>query len=444
MRSREFTTILFEYDKDVTIRAYGPAILKRAEAEYGNPGTPELLYKYVFDRFEDGDPTFDLRTNRGGMYVPWIAREYARGGELARGHIRRLEDIRARVRPALEIYHKYKRRADFPAELRDIMRITWADLENAIDKYKPETVQVDRGQATTVYNDKDVRVVVPHDQTAACYYGQGTKWCTAATQGVNYFDRYNREGPLYILVPKSPEYTGEKYQLHFPSSQFMNEEDEPNDLIEIIEHRFPGLKKFFLERESDKLKDRIAFIDDAHLLRLYQLITKHANELAREMIIDKENDDDNFRDWQVDNAIARGYIDENDDIDWDRVHEDSDLDYTSYNENAGHFLGIFDDYARSSAIPSQSQVNLLRQAIRNLDVNTEMEEVAALPEIVRDLIADTLYDTIGHRHRRYYDITNIMRNFIILTDPDDWAQKRMENRGLRKREQVGPYVVYTT
>lgn len=441
MRSREFTTILLEYDRDVTIRAYGPAILKRAKEEYGDPGTPELLYKYVFDRFEDGDPTFDLAQNRGGIYVPWIAREYARGGEPARGGIRRLEDISARVRPALEIYHKYNRRADFPAELRDIMRITWADLENAIDKYKPKPVQVDRGQATTVYNDKDVRVVIPHDQTAACYYGRGTKWCTAATEGVNKFNQYHK-GPLYILLPKSRKYVGEKYQLYFPSSQFMNEEDEPNDLMEIIEHRFPGLKKFFLEREFDQLKDRIAFIEDAHLLRLYQLITKHAREVAREMIIDKENDDDYFIEWQVDNATDRGYVDENGDIDWDRVHEDSYLDYTSYNQDAGDFLGVFDDYARSNKMPPN--VNALREAMYNLDVNTEMEEVSALPEIVRDLIEDTLSNAISRRNIRDYDITNIMRNFIILTDPDDWAQKRIEDRGLRKQEQVGPYVVYST
>ena len=50
---------------------------------------------------------------------------------------------------------------------------------------------------------------------AACYYGQGTRWCTAATRGKNYFSEYHNESPLLIILPKEPQYPGEKYQLHF-------------------------------------------------------------------------------------------------------------------------------------------------------------------------------------------------------------------------------------
>jgi len=42
------------------------------------------------------------------------------------------------------------------------------------------------------------------DQEAACYLGQGTQWCTAATYSDNYFDHYNEVGGLIIINLKEP------------------------------------------------------------------------------------------------------------------------------------------------------------------------------------------------------------------------------------------------
>ena len=39
-------------------------------------------------------------------------------------------------------------------------------------------------------------------KTAACYLGQGTQWCTAATRSTNYFDEYDAKGPLLIFHMK--------------------------------------------------------------------------------------------------------------------------------------------------------------------------------------------------------------------------------------------------
>ena len=39
------------------------------------------------------------------------------------------------------------------------------------------------------------------------------------------FNYYNKQGPLFVIVPNPPEHTGERYQFHFESKQFMNEKD---------------------------------------------------------------------------------------------------------------------------------------------------------------------------------------------------------------------------
>ena len=128
--------------------------------------------------------------------------------------------------------------------------------------YKPPVDQdAQRGDAKEVFNDDSVRIIVPQDKQAACYYGQGTRWCTAATGSQNYFDRYHRDGPLYILLPKKPTYDGEKYQLHFGTDQFMDEQDDPINLVEILTKRFPGTLEFFKKLEP-RLSNLIIFAPD--------------------------------------------------------------------------------------------------------------------------------------------------------------------------------------
>lgn len=56
---------------------------------------------------------------------------------------------------------------------------------------------------------------------AACELGSGTSWCTATGNTKTWFDRYAKDGPLYIFIGPG----GEKYQFHYESNQFMNKND---------------------------------------------------------------------------------------------------------------------------------------------------------------------------------------------------------------------------
>ena len=55
---------------------------------------------------------------------------------------------------------------------------------------------------------------------ASCDLGEKTQWCTAG--GRDMYKRYIKQGPLYIFIdPK----TGDKYQFHYESNQYMDSND---------------------------------------------------------------------------------------------------------------------------------------------------------------------------------------------------------------------------
>lgn len=100
--------------------------------------------------------------------------------------------------------------------------------------------------AEVLYDGPDVRIIKPKNVEAACYYGRGTKWCTAATKSENMFDYYTDYDPqfaFYIIQPKNPERKGkEKYQIHFGADQYMDELDKDIDFSQLVK-KYPGVKK---------------------------------------------------------------------------------------------------------------------------------------------------------------------------------------------------------
>lgn len=97
----------------------------------------------------------------------------------------------------------------------DIFRRTTGEWSKAIKNAKNDIKKF--------YEDDTWIVVIPLSMDASCYWGNGTEWCTATrNEEDNYFDRYNDDGPLIILINKE---NGEKYQFHFESDSFMDKKD---------------------------------------------------------------------------------------------------------------------------------------------------------------------------------------------------------------------------
>ena len=246
-----------------TIENHGAVILQKAREDFwlrsalqsASQIDDAAVITAIFDLFEDADPT------RHKEYLLWIALQYVKG------YIRSAEDIPARIKPALRTYHKLKQSSLHIN--RDITRLNACQLEALIaqhgtnDWFNPN----ERGNSKEVFRDNDVRVIVPLDHMAAYYYGRGTRWCTSSADSESIFEAYNDEGPLHILLPQSPERIDEKYQLHFPQGQFMDEDDRPVSLAWLAKQRFKDLCAFF-KIHKPRIGDYIAFASDAVLERL--------------------------------------------------------------------------------------------------------------------------------------------------------------------------------
>lgn len=371
MRAREF---LSEYNRQVTAQRFGNKIVQRTgyDRMVSNqllaaltPQQRQSLIDNILDQLEAADPTPNKE------YMPWIAKMYGEGG-----YGSSIEDMASTTRDALAQFHALKSRRRLPPGAADIMQYrTVSEFLDMVDAL-PDPEELDepdnRGQAQEVYTDADVRVIVPQDQAAACYYGQGTRWCTAA-RGQNYFDQYHRQGDLYILLPAKPQYTGEKYQLHWESGQFMNERDEDVDPSWLLTQRFPGLLQYFRDNVGD-VNRWMLFAQDDLIRNLTAQIRTAAMQAAWEAMSDMEANDDYYYDM----LRHEGYTDESGDIDWERVEADG-MTWMEYNPDAEEFMHDLEEVL--TADPKQ----IKERTVEEYGVDAEVPYINdVLAKMIRD------------------------------------------------------------
>lgn len=384
MRARDF--ILREYSREKTATVFGNKIITALQNDKSRAiggtalGTARAYLQqkaYLKDPVEDSNKTViinDIMTSLENAdptankeYMQWLTKVYANQSI-------KMEDLLSRGNSALKMYHEFKVKKILPAEYRDIGRIDFDGLEGLAqspgllqalhDKTEQDRVKtMPKGDAETVFENAQVRVVHPKDQDAACYYGQGTRWCTAATGSMNYFDSYNRGGPMYILLPKQPKYEGEKYQLHFESGQYMDEGDNQVDsVVDLLVGRFgDDLAEFFM-RVEPQIKDWLVFTPDdilePLLNKIQTAVSEHVSELVNEMEV---NDD-----YWYEHLRDQGYVypeghEEEGEIDFEAAY-DADESYTSWNYEASDFIGNIN-----------RAVDLTPQEIRDLAEETGRE-----------------------------------------------------------------------
>lgn len=228
--------VLLEYKRDITIEKMGNKLMARAQEN--NEKVKKV--EQILDDLEKADPT------KNKQYVEWLCRQYIKGQF-------RLEDY-PRVKLALERFGQVKQR--LPLAERDVGRYDFNKLEDKVDelfdvKLKDENEEGEIEGLKVLYDGPLGLLGIPTSREAACAVGSGTKWCTAASNN-NLFSRYNKDGPLFYWKDKS----GQKYQFHFASNQFMNSKDQfiGNELFKKFRTEHPVLKKLFAQQEKEILK----------------------------------------------------------------------------------------------------------------------------------------------------------------------------------------------
>ena len=295
MLSSQFENLILEYKQDITVKKMGePLVARFLEDAQLNPNilspqtkkivdalvkteerlihapnpegaTPEDLAKIeaekeklkeksfilknqlaveILGRLEDADPT----PNKN--YVQWLARTYINNDDS-------FEDVESTTADFLDKFHRLKIKHHL--DNNDIGQ--YKDFNTFMDdmaKYPNDLIDDDQGKkkkynADIIYDEKGILIVRPNDVEASCRYGRGTRWCTAATKGNNYFDSYTSKGPLYMFMPRKPNHPGEKYQFHFENGVVADETDSylsQNQKIKLA-NDYPALKDAF-QKQAEK------------------------------------------------------------------------------------------------------------------------------------------------------------------------------------------------
>jgi hypothetical protein len=175
----------------------------------------------------------------------------------------------------LKKFERFKMRV--PENLRNINNLSVDELYDlvkdfSLEKTKGTKEEKEIAKSTYEYPGSDIvfkgskwTIVKITDtgklgKDAACFYGGShlepargeTKWCTSSP-GLSYFERYIKDGPLYVIIPnnwdgKVGEKSGlpsDRYQFHFPSNQFMEKNDHQIDLVQFLNGDGSEMKEYF-------------------------------------------------------------------------------------------------------------------------------------------------------------------------------------------------------
>ena len=219
----------------------------------------------------------DSNKVKAGKYVDWLINQYlsleterepGENGydrELAKVRDTFMEDL-YKVTDDLTKFERFK--SKIKGE-KDINKLTADQLYDAVKDFDltlATTTKAERKSAEVhpgskmVYDGANWRVIEIEDKgpvgkEAACFYGgnnQETRWCTSTPGTDQWFNRYIKDGPLYVLfnpndtdVSPTTGLPKNRYQFHFPSNQFMDKDDRQQDLVQLLNGPMTELKDFF-------------------------------------------------------------------------------------------------------------------------------------------------------------------------------------------------------
>jgi len=238
MRAYEFITeALSPAAIEATSGRFGQQLMAKLAKDPQGASVKDDPAKFIEWVADEIDPTSNSK------YTKWIVSRFVDPN----GGIRFVEDLSKLTEPMTR-YARLTQSGVIPANNRDINQFkNMLSFLNLMDQYaekktgnemKSEEEQelIKSGQAVLYKDTGALKIMIPKTEEAAKFYGRGTMWCTAADKD-NRFDYYNKQGPLYDIIFRG---SGVKWQFHFETVQFMDEQDEPlaPDLVKSISGLF--------------------------------------------------------------------------------------------------------------------------------------------------------------------------------------------------------------
>lgn len=181
--------------------------------------------KLPFEDFEflcNLDPT--SKPNQVGKYANWILAKYVPNtdwNQLKRCLGWYADGVKRNIIKQLNIstdINSFKTYEEFINVINQVSESNDAQISNS--EYNNRTKL--KGQFELIGSTSFYDVIQPLTYKAERYFGSHTEWCTVADN--TYFDRYMKDGPLYIIYPKNGD-ANMKMQFHFASDSFADKDD---------------------------------------------------------------------------------------------------------------------------------------------------------------------------------------------------------------------------
>lgn len=202
-----------------------------------DPKGKETLADQAFEFFVETDPSQKKK------YTQWLIFKLLKDDE-------RIEDIWV-VKGSLELFDEMKRRNIIRGT--DINKLSLKDLKELVEQNRgndKDHEYIIKNEMDILFQEGEYVMAIPRTERASCLLGSKTNWCTASHGERNMFNWYNEEGEMIVFI--TPD---RKRQLHISSSQFMDENDEPDQLLFWLKEepifRKPFLK-YLLDNDYDK------------------------------------------------------------------------------------------------------------------------------------------------------------------------------------------------
>lgn len=207
------------------------------------------IKRITFNDISKYDPT------KNKIYLQWIMIRIIKDNLLK-------EDL-SRLSKYLEVYDKHKRK--LTANNRNLYNIkSLSELYDIVKVYFKEKTKTEKrseidNETYVLYEKLGWKILIPLTQKSSCFWGLNTAWCTASSRTNNYFNHYNNENSLVIIITDK----GEKFQYFLKRSGksiIMNSSDRTVDNSSYI---------------YDFFRENLDYINENCHINLYYLFNLH-------------------------------------------------------------------------------------------------------------------------------------------------------------------------
>lgn len=207
-----------------------------------NPKVKERFHRILQQKIKDTENIpldaqgllmmFNADPTKRGKYLRWMTDLYK---DLSSSIF--FEDL-YKVTESLELFEKVQHKLNLEErnilnynnlnELWDKIKGYKDDVEFTLSKKQLNGDTPVDGEFDVLLDNELYSVIVPKTHRSACYWGSGSRWCTAHSGYDRTYWGYAEKGPVVIIYYKKGEIKN-NIQFHIETSQYMDLEDRPID-----------------------------------------------------------------------------------------------------------------------------------------------------------------------------------------------------------------------